>query len=52
MTGKTLQERCCGIELLVLDVDGVLTDGSIIYADNEVELKAFYVRDGLFKGER
>jgi YrbI family 3-deoxy-D-manno-octulosonate 8-phosphate phosphatase len=32
--------------LLVLDVDGVLTDGGIVYADNGVELKAFHVRDG------
>jgi 3-deoxy-D-manno-octulosonate 8-phosphate phosphatase (KDO 8-P phosphatase) len=42
----TLSERCRAIELLVLDVDGVLTDGGIIYADNDVELKAFHVRDG------
>jgi 3-deoxy-D-manno-octulosonate 8-phosphate phosphatase (KDO 8-P phosphatase) len=42
----TLAERCRAIELLVVDVDGVLTDGSIVYADNEVELKAFHVRDG------
>lgn len=41
-----LSERCRAIELLVLDVDGVLTDGGIIYADNDVELKAFHVRDG------
>jgi 3-deoxy-D-manno-octulosonate 8-phosphate phosphatase (KDO 8-P phosphatase) len=32
--------------MLVLDVDGVLTDGSIIYGDNGVEVKAFHVRDG------
>jgi YrbI family 3-deoxy-D-manno-octulosonate 8-phosphate phosphatase len=42
----TLQQRCERIELLVLDVDGVLTDGSIIYADNDVEVKTFHVRDG------
>lgn len=42
----TLKERCLLIELLVLDVDGVLTDGSIVYTDNEVELKGFFVRDG------
>jgi 3-deoxy-D-manno-octulosonate 8-phosphate phosphatase (KDO 8-P phosphatase) len=42
----TLRERCRRIELLVLDVDGVLTDGNIIYGDDGVELKAFYVRDG------
>jgi 3-deoxy-D-manno-octulosonate 8-phosphate phosphatase (KDO 8-P phosphatase) len=41
-----LRERCSRVELLVLDVDGVLTDGSIIYGDNGVEVKAFHVRDG------
>ena len=35
------------IKLLVLDVDGVLTDGSIIYDDNGVETKVFSVKDGL-----
>lgn len=34
------------VELLVLDVDGVLTDGSIVYADDGRELKRFHVRDG------
>ncbi len=43
---RTLAERCRAIEWLVLDVDGVLTEGSIIYADNEIELKHFHVRDG------
>jgi YrbI family 3-deoxy-D-manno-octulosonate 8-phosphate phosphatase len=39
--------RCLGIELLLSDVDGVLTDGKI-YLDNQgVEAKAFHVRDGL-----
>jgi len=45
-TSKTLAERCAGIEMLVLDVDGVLTDGSIIYSDSGPELKKFFVRDG------
>ena len=27
-------------------MDGVLTDGGIVYADNRVELKRFHVRDG------
>ena len=42
----TLEDRCRAIELLVLDVDGVLTDGGIIYEDPVVELKQFHVRDG------
>jgi 3-deoxy-D-manno-octulosonate 8-phosphate phosphatase (KDO 8-P phosphatase) len=41
-----LAERCRRIEMLVLDVDGVLTDGGIVYSDNGVELKQFQVRDG------
>jgi 3-deoxy-D-manno-octulosonate 8-phosphate phosphatase (KDO 8-P phosphatase) len=35
------------IKLLLLDVDGVLTDGGIIYNDNGDETKAFNVKDGL-----
>jgi 3-deoxy-D-manno-octulosonate 8-phosphate phosphatase (KDO 8-P phosphatase) len=38
--------RFAGIEMLVLDVDGVLTDGRIIYDDHGTEIKAFHVRDG------
>lgn len=35
-----------GIRLLLLDVDGVMTDGRIIYDDQGHELKAFDVKDG------
>jgi 3-deoxy-D-manno-octulosonate 8-phosphate phosphatase (KDO 8-P phosphatase) len=41
-----LQQRCARIEMLVLDVDGVLTDGRIVYSDQGDEIKAFHVRDG------
>jgi 3-deoxy-D-manno-octulosonate 8-phosphate phosphatase (KDO 8-P phosphatase) len=41
-----LAKRCQAIELLLLDVDGVLTDGSIVYTAGGDELKAFHVRDG------
>ncbi len=34
------------IELLCLDVDGVMTDGGIRLDDNGVETKRFHVRDG------
>lgn len=34
------------IKLLVLDVDGVLTDGRIILDGGDNELKSFHVRDG------
>jgi 3-deoxy-D-manno-octulosonate 8-phosphate phosphatase (KDO 8-P phosphatase) len=38
--------RARQIELLLLDVDGVMTDGGIVYTDNGVEMKRFHVRDG------
>lgn len=41
-----LAERARKIELLLLDVDGVLTDGSIIYSADGTEIKRFHVRDG------
>ena len=41
-----LDARAQKIELLILDVDGVLTDGSITYTNELVEIKRFHVRDG------
>jgi 3-deoxy-D-manno-octulosonate 8-phosphate phosphatase (KDO 8-P phosphatase) len=38
--------RCAAVELLVLDVDGVMTDGGIHVNDAGVETKVFHVRDG------
>ena len=35
------------IKLIVSDVDGVWTDGKIIYAGDQIETKEFNVRDGL-----
>ncbi|MBK8191022.1 MAG: HAD-IIIA family hydrolase [Vampirovibrionales bacterium] len=31
---------------MAMDIDGVLTDGRIVYADNGAEFKAFNVKDG------
>jgi 3-deoxy-D-manno-octulosonate 8-phosphate phosphatase (KDO 8-P phosphatase) len=42
-----LAAHCQTIELLVADVDGVLTDGTIILDEEGVETKRFHVRDGL-----
>lgn len=42
-----IQNRLKHIELLLLDVDGVLTDGSIIYDDHATEIKVFNAKDGL-----
>jgi 3-deoxy-D-manno-octulosonate 8-phosphate phosphatase (KDO 8-P phosphatase) len=35
------------IKLLVLDVDGVLTDGGLYYGDEGLVMKRFHVQDGL-----
>jgi len=45
-TKKQIEALARGIKLLILDVDGVLTDGSIILDNNGNEYKAFHVRDG------
>jgi len=38
--------RLLSVRMVITDVDGVLTDGSLIYADDGSERKAFNVRDG------
>jgi 3-deoxy-D-manno-octulosonate 8-phosphate phosphatase (KDO 8-P phosphatase) len=42
-----LRARACGVQLLILDVDGVLTNGRLYYGADGDELKAFHIRDGL-----
>jgi 3-deoxy-D-manno-octulosonate 8-phosphate phosphatase (KDO 8-P phosphatase) len=42
----SLQSKAKKIKLLLLDVDGVLTNGTIILDGHGNELKAFHVRDG------
>ncbi len=39
--------KLADVQLIVLDVDGVLTDGSIMLDDSGRETKRFNVRDGL-----
>ena len=41
-----MQEKIEAVRLLILDVDGVMTDGRIIMDDNGREIKQFDVRDG------
>ncbi len=41
-----MQERLARIKLLLLDVDGVMTDGRIVFDANGVESKFFNVKDG------
>ena len=43
---RRLQEKAKAIRLIVMDVDGVLTDGRIFYSAEGVESEAFFVRDG------
>lgn len=45
-TDPGLAGRCAPIALLLVDVDGVLTDGVIAIDDRGVETKHFHVRDG------
>ncbi len=45
--GGELLARRAAIKLLVLDVDGVLTDGGLYYGEHGEALKRFHVRDGL-----
>jgi 3-deoxy-D-manno-octulosonate 8-phosphate phosphatase (KDO 8-P phosphatase) len=40
------KEKLKKIKLLLLDVDGVLTDGKIIYTDQGEQIKCFDVKDG------
>lgn len=43
---KTALMRAKSIELLLLDVDGVLTDGTLLYAGTAEEIKGFNTQDG------
>lgn len=43
---RSLRRRARGIRLLVMDVDGVLTDGTIVCGPDGQEWKAFHVQDG------
>ena len=43
----SLSDRCRSIEFILSDVDGVLTDGGIIFDNQGIETKQFHSRDGL-----
>jgi 3-deoxy-D-manno-octulosonate 8-phosphate phosphatase (KDO 8-P phosphatase) len=43
---RAVDVAAAGIRLLVLDVDGVLTDGRLHYGERGEQLKVFHVRDG------
>lgn len=43
----SLEQRCRPIRLILSDVDGVLTDGGIVFNNQGIEVKRFHVRDGM-----
>jgi 3-deoxy-D-manno-octulosonate 8-phosphate phosphatase (KDO 8-P phosphatase) len=43
---QTIVEKAKQLKLLILDVDGVLTDGKLFFDDNGKEYKSFHARDG------
>lgn len=44
---NTVNTLAAAIKILLLDVDGVLTDGKLYFGNNGEELKAFNIYDGL-----
>lgn len=46
MSSLTAEQRAARVHLMVLDVDGVLTDGRLYYGPQGEAMKVFDVRDG------
>ena len=46
MKSDAFAERCRRLKLILSDVDGVLTDGTVIVGGDGSEAKSFYIRDG------
>jgi len=46
LSADAITARARAVELLLFDVDGVLSDGSIVLRGDGAERKAFFVRDG------
>ncbi len=43
---KDILQKASQVELVIFDVDGVLTDGGLFFGDDGQEYKAFHSRDG------
>lgn len=43
---KVILKKAKNIKAIFFDVDGVLTDGKLMYTDNGLEIKSFNVKDG------
>ena len=44
---KLIKKKCKVIKILLTDVDGVLTDGSMYYTESGERMKKFNARDGM-----
>lgn len=47
MDESTFKQKASRIKLLVLDVDGTMTDGGVYIDDNGIQSKKFNIRDGM-----
>jgi 3-deoxy-D-manno-octulosonate 8-phosphate phosphatase (KDO 8-P phosphatase) len=47
MSDQTLKQKAALIKLLVLDVDGTLTDGGVYIDANGIQSKKFNIKDGM-----
>ena len=47
LSQEELQRRAKQLQLLILDVDGVLTGGELLLSGGDVEIKQFHFHDGL-----
>ncbi len=47
MKNEALAERCRALRLVLTDVDGVMTDGTVLLLPDGGEAKSFHIRDGL-----
>lgn len=47
MVQKKILDKCKKIQLIISDVDGVLTDGGMYYSEKGEELKKFNTKDGM-----
>lgn len=47
MDMEKIYQKARHIRLIAFDVDGILSDGKIIYDGQDIETKAFYVQDGV-----
>ncbi len=44
---RNLNDKASSVKLILLDVDGVLTDGAVVIYGDGSESKRFHIRDGI-----